>query len=361
MLLFAYNKDISYSRFVLLKQENLNPNSNFKMSAINQTLSLFIPRVFISINEGDIKRVFKSLSLGIVSHVDFIAKRGKNRFNYNAVYIHFREWFNNTAVINFQENVLNPCKTAKLVYDDPWYWLVFENTVSKTQDLSASTWVPTSCLYKQQDVEDINWVARYHDYVASTKFSAVQSTCDTENFTSESFDVLSIPNNSFLMCENSLDFEDIIMDSKYARDVASQENEELRKENEEIRKEYMEICKENEELRKEHTEIYKENEELRKENEEIRKEVDAARDFEDTIDQQNSENDFIKYILEQQTNKLFYIEQDNKQLNREVKNLKDELQASYIELGDLREEFNRQKCELEDLRNLNEKNKNKNI
>jgi len=267
MLYFAYMKDMKDTRLVLLKQEN--PKPNFKMSAINQSLSLFIPRVFISINEDDIKRVFQSLRLGIVSHVDFIAKRGKNNFNYNAVYLHFREWFDNTAVFNFQENVLNPRKTAKLVYDDPWYWVVLENTASKTQELSASTWVPSSCLYKE--AEDINWSARYQDYVA-----------------------------------NSLDFEDLILESKYARDVASKENEELRKENEEL-------CEENEELHK-------------------------------AIDQ-----------LEQQSIELFYTQRDNQQLNCEVKNLKDELQASYIELGDMREEFYRQKRELEELRNLNEK------
>ena len=47
---------------------------------------------------------------------------------YNAIYIHFHRWYDNDIAINFQKKILGPNKQAKLVYDDPWYWIVFENT-----------------------------------------------------------------------------------------------------------------------------------------------------------------------------------------------------------------------------------------
>jgi len=97
----------------------------------NNTLSLYIPRVFPNVNEERVKAIFNSLDIGDVSHVDFIKKHGKDGQIYNSLYIHFGLWYNNKGAANFQENVLNPNKEAKLVYDDPWYWIVLENTSSK--------------------------------------------------------------------------------------------------------------------------------------------------------------------------------------------------------------------------------------
>ena len=101
------------------------------MSLLNNTLSLYIPHVFPNVNEERVKAIFNSLDIGDVSHVDFIKKHGKDGQIYNSLYIHFNIWYNNKGAANFQENVLNPNKEAKLVYDDPWYWVVLENTSSK--------------------------------------------------------------------------------------------------------------------------------------------------------------------------------------------------------------------------------------
>jgi hypothetical protein len=100
------------------------------MSSINQNLSLFIPHMFPNITEDRIASIFNTYSIGIVSRVDFVGKTDKNGKLYNAAYIHFDAWFNNSAVANFQERVLNPDKEARIVYDDPWYWIVLENTAA---------------------------------------------------------------------------------------------------------------------------------------------------------------------------------------------------------------------------------------
>lgn len=90
------------------------------------SMSLYIPHVFSNIDTTRIVNVFESNGLGKVSKVDFVSKMG-SRGEYNSVYVHFDYWYDNVVAQNFQERVRNPDKEARIVYDDPWYWIVFEN------------------------------------------------------------------------------------------------------------------------------------------------------------------------------------------------------------------------------------------
>jgi hypothetical protein len=100
------------------------------MSA-NQNLSLYIPRVFSNFSQGMIAEVFEKLHLGKVSKVDLVAKYGHDGQPYNSVYVHFEYWNDTIAARNFQARVLDPNQEARLVYDEPWYWIVLENTAKK--------------------------------------------------------------------------------------------------------------------------------------------------------------------------------------------------------------------------------------
>ena len=75
------------------------------MSALDQSLSLFIPRVFRNIKKSDIISTFESLGFGRVERVDFIAKKGKNGSKYNAAYLHFSNWYDTITTVNFQKKV----------------------------------------------------------------------------------------------------------------------------------------------------------------------------------------------------------------------------------------------------------------
>jgi hypothetical protein len=318
------------------------------MSSIDQSLSLFIPCVFSSIGEGEMKRIFESLGLGIVDRVDFVAKVGKKGMYYNAVYIHFSIWFDNITVANFQEKVVNPNKEARLVYDDPWFWIVLENTSQKTKNGSvvAPEWVPTS--FKQQ--------------VSNTEidnpFRAVRSTCEDNDFlitrelycdndfNQEGMSFAEIVAKCGQTCEYNL--EDCIRDSKYTRDLISKEIEMLRKENTEIRKENAELREENAELRNYTDDL-------------LCQQQDARISDETIISELNSENVFIKHQLEtrsnelaSRSNELYFTRRDNTLLNSEVHNLKDELQASFAENNKIREDFDKLKCEYEKLNKKNE-------
>jgi hypothetical protein len=75
--------------------------------------------------------VFEKCLIGKVEHIDFISKLGKDGKTYNAAYIHFEYWFENSTAERFQERILDEKKEARLVYDDPWYWIVLENKARK--------------------------------------------------------------------------------------------------------------------------------------------------------------------------------------------------------------------------------------
>ena len=95
-------------------------------------MSIYIPHVFSNITEDRIMRVFDSLSLGKVKHIDFVEKMTKYGTVYNAAYIHFERWYDTVTSQTFQERVRNPDKEARLVYDEPWYWIVLENHGAKS-------------------------------------------------------------------------------------------------------------------------------------------------------------------------------------------------------------------------------------
>jgi hypothetical protein len=100
------------------------------MSAINN-ISIYIPHVFANIDKDRISDAFESQGIGKVKNVDFVGKLGKEGHSFNAVYVHFEYWFESSVALNFQERVLNPNKEARIVYEDPWYWIVLENKAKK--------------------------------------------------------------------------------------------------------------------------------------------------------------------------------------------------------------------------------------
>jgi hypothetical protein len=99
----------------------------------NNQMSLYIPHVFPNFTEKYIIAVFSTMGIGNVDHVDLVAKLDKNGNPYNAAYIHFRKWYDGPVATNFQERVKDPNRDAKLMYDDPWFWIVLENTAKKAK------------------------------------------------------------------------------------------------------------------------------------------------------------------------------------------------------------------------------------
>ena len=124
------------------KQAQTSPNNpnkpkpNNKMEYnMNQTLSLMIPRVFPQwINNKEIAKVFADQQIGkvykvIIRHTKTEYKNGVKIPIYTArVYFHY--WYNNKIAYNFQQQIIKK-KQARIVYDDPWFWTIFENKRTK--------------------------------------------------------------------------------------------------------------------------------------------------------------------------------------------------------------------------------------
>lgn len=138
------------------------------------TLSLYIPRVFANISKERIANIFKSLRIGEVSVIDFVPREDANTGEpYNMAFVHFNEWYDNTASNNFQAKVNDPNTDAKIVYDDPWHWICLPNLNPKPD---AQRMMEEQITFLQQYLEQlhsaqmmqhqtINWLANRISYL----------------------------------------------------------------------------------------------------------------------------------------------------------------------------------------------------
>lgn len=109
---------------------------------INQSMSLYIPKVSSEITKEQIAYVFESNLFGEVSRVDLVSKTDYHDHFYNAAYIHFKEWQNTIMVHNFQEKLVNymngkATTPTRVVYNDPYYWNVFINKSPLTKYING--------------------------------------------------------------------------------------------------------------------------------------------------------------------------------------------------------------------------------
>jgi hypothetical protein len=104
--------------------------STYTRSSISNmsVFSVCIPRIFGNIPNKKIISTFENLKLGRVKNMDIVWKTGRDGSSFKMAFIHFSEWnMNSSAAMTFRDNVENPTVEAKLVYDDPWHWIVLPN------------------------------------------------------------------------------------------------------------------------------------------------------------------------------------------------------------------------------------------
>ena len=103
--------------------------------AFIKNLSVFIPRIHAEdANEEFIKHVFFSQEIASVRRVDLIKRMAKGKVYYNAK-IHFHYWFKNQIAYNIQQRMLlSETSGARIIYDDPWYWIVLKNKKPMTEN-----------------------------------------------------------------------------------------------------------------------------------------------------------------------------------------------------------------------------------
>ena len=94
------------------------------MFEFNNKLSIYIPRVSAECAyEAIIQETFKNNLIGLVSRVDFV-KKDNNEYQ---AFVHFEYWNDTQSTRNLQSRIMDPHREARLVYDDPCYWLLLKN------------------------------------------------------------------------------------------------------------------------------------------------------------------------------------------------------------------------------------------
>ena len=106
-------------------------SSTASSSSISEKFSVFIPYVYRSVTEECIAHAFETNNLGLVDHVDFVRMVDSKGKSYKRAYVHFTNWFDNNVADNFKEKVIHSIKGTRLVYNDPWFWVILKNTSTK--------------------------------------------------------------------------------------------------------------------------------------------------------------------------------------------------------------------------------------
>uniref|UniRef100_A0A6C0AR67 Uncharacterized protein n=1 Tax=viral metagenome TaxID=1070528 RepID=A0A6C0AR67_9ZZZZ len=96
-----------------------------------ENMSIYIPHVFPNFTSEYIGGVFEKLNIGIIDHVDLVSKVDKQGKPYNAAYIHFKYWCSGPAAENMYYRIKDTSKEARIVHDEPWFWILLENTAKK--------------------------------------------------------------------------------------------------------------------------------------------------------------------------------------------------------------------------------------
>ena len=92
---------------------------------VNSGLSIYIPYIaHNNANEEYIKYVFKVLNISEVSRVDF--QDHGNQVDKIAV-VHMKQWYTNVVVEHLQEKIMDNNQEARIIYNDPDYWILLPN------------------------------------------------------------------------------------------------------------------------------------------------------------------------------------------------------------------------------------------
>ena len=92
---------------------------------INQQLSIYIPYINSKqANTEYIVNIFHRLNIGYVKHIEFQYITSEDGSYYSTV-IFMKYWYNNKMVERLQDKIINNDDGARIVYDDPQYWIIY--------------------------------------------------------------------------------------------------------------------------------------------------------------------------------------------------------------------------------------------
>ena len=164
---------------------------------IIQTLSVYIPSVSIEhANYQYFYDVFNTLNIGMVKRVDFQPKNDSPTF---MAFVHMVKWYENEAVMNLQEKILNEdpnVHEARIVHDDPDYWVIKpnknpipDNYAEELAQVKLNMGTLMSVINKQSEtinslsetIKSVQYMNQLHDANIKILINALQQQDSWEN------------------------------------------------------------------------------------------------------------------------------------------------------------------------------------
>ena len=131
--------------------------------------SVCIPRIFNNIPTSKIVNTFERLNLGEVEYVDIVMKTSKNNEPIKMAFIHFHQWYNNYGANSLRRKIEDPNCEAKLVYDDPWYWIVLPNTSQHKDNININLNITKKLENLENEVNCIYEELFQREYIPSVR------------------------------------------------------------------------------------------------------------------------------------------------------------------------------------------------
>lgn len=142
-----------------MSASSMNISSKTIIDSPSLIMSVYIPRVFSNIHPNVISQTFEGQKIGVVDHIQVIQRpKKKGQSPAYMAFVYFKEWFTNQSALHLAERIVNPDKQARVVYDDPYYWIVLPNT-TKGKPLSSPN--------------------NYHQQVSASSISHSSTSTDT--------------------------------------------------------------------------------------------------------------------------------------------------------------------------------------
>jgi hypothetical protein len=114
------------------------PNNSNKLlimtSSSSSVLSVYIPRITLKMSGQKIKDTFRDMGLGNIERVDITPSPSPSQ---NSAYLHFNKWAATPASLELQARIRDPNQQARIVYSDPWYWVLLPNNKPLTAEQVA--------------------------------------------------------------------------------------------------------------------------------------------------------------------------------------------------------------------------------
>jgi hypothetical protein len=148
---------------------------------IDQSLSLVIPRVFPQwgVDEEKICQIFHEQCIGRVYKVSIVRMPDSRRRNYPIykAYVYFSAWYENEIAYNFQKRILRDHQ-ARVVYDDPWHWVVFKRTTGGLCGLETN-FITSTTTRKRLKTESANSKKRIFSNLKIPPYMPPNQYCTT--------------------------------------------------------------------------------------------------------------------------------------------------------------------------------------